>query len=168
MIQLPWSQVFGSWFGWFGSWDPWRKKLWLILGNIILICVFSYMCLYCGCGICLQCSQGAAKQAISMLMKPLADCSGLFVEKGACKIVRASQRGECRRRSWRGCDCGLIQELNTGHQKLFIPPSLKCTFCPPFPQGELFQGHSLERAVRCWDHQDGIHNWTYLGLFINV
>ena len=59
----------------FGS----RGSLWikflLILG-IILVCIFSCMCPYCCCGICLQCSQTTAKEATSMLEKLLADHSG--------------------------------------------------------------------------------------------
>lgn len=42
---------------WFISWGSWWKKLLIILGLLISVCVFSYMCLYCCCGICLQCSQ---------------------------------------------------------------------------------------------------------------
>lgn len=40
--------------------------------------------------------------------------------------------------------------------------SLECMFCPPFPQCELFQGHSLETVRCCWDHVDGICDWTKL------
>ena len=40
-------------------------------------------------------------------------------------------------------------------------PSLQYTFCPPFPQWELFQGQSLERVKCCWDHLDGICDWIY-------
>lgn len=52
-------------------------------GIIILICDFSYMCL-CWCTICLQYSQIATKGATSMLVKPLANCSGPVVEGGVC------------------------------------------------------------------------------------
>lgn len=37
---------------------------------------------------------------------------------------------------------------------------LKCTFCSPFPELGPFQGCSLERIVCCWDHLDGINDWT--------
>ena len=58
---------------WFGSWGFWWKNLLLILGIIILNCVFSCMCLYCCCDICLQSSQIATKRATSMPVKPLAE-----------------------------------------------------------------------------------------------
>ena len=44
-----------------------------------------------------------------------------------------------------------------------LPPlCLEWTVHPPFPQWELFQGHSLERAVCCWAHLGGILDWTQL------
>lgn len=56
------------------------KKLLLTLGIIILICVISCMCQRCCCGICLQYSQITTKLATSVIMTPLADCSGHIVE----------------------------------------------------------------------------------------
>ena len=42
----------------------------------IFICVFSCTCLYCYCGICLQCMQIAAKGVAAILVKLIADQSG--------------------------------------------------------------------------------------------
>ena len=42
------------------------------------------------------------------------------------------------------------------------PPSLECTFCPPFPQWKPFQGHNLKRVMCCWDHLDNMWDWTQL------
>lgn len=55
---------------WFGSWSSWWKNV-HILRTIILICNFSCICLYCCCGICLQCSQRATQGAASVLMDSL-------------------------------------------------------------------------------------------------
>lgn len=134
-------------------------KLLLILG-FILIYVFSCMCLYCCCGTHLQCSQIAAKQATSMLLKHLAMLSGHIVEEaGACKMVRASHEG------WSvggGNQEDVTTELDPGNWKLLILSlSLECTFCPPFPQWEVFQGQSWE-SMCCWDHLDRIRDWTPL------
>lgn len=49
------------------------------------------MCLYYCCGIYLQCSQTATKQATSILVKPLADQVGYTVEE-ACQIVKAGPK----------------------------------------------------------------------------
>lgn len=58
------------------------EKLFLILGIIILICVFSCMCLHFCSGLCVQCSQRATKGATSMLIRPFAECSGHIMEEG--------------------------------------------------------------------------------------
>lgn len=62
-----------------------RLGSWLLVEKIVtyfgnhLIYVFSCMCLYCCCSICLLCSQVAAKWATSMQVK-----SDLIVEEGEC------------------------------------------------------------------------------------
>lgn len=43
---------------------------------------------------------------------------------------------------------------------LSTPLSLVWMLCQLFPQQELFQGRSLERAMCCWDHLDWIHDCT--------
>lgn len=54
--------------------------------------------------------------------------------------------GRCWRRSSKGCDLGLTQELDSGSWRFLAPPpSLERALCPPFPLQELFQGHRLER-----------------------
>ena len=78
---------------WFRSWGFWWKKLLLISRIIILICVFSCMCLYCCCRICHQGSQIAVKQATSMLLKHLTDAQGTLWRRGICDIVRAGHQG---------------------------------------------------------------------------
>ena len=65
------------------------KKLSLTLEIIVLICVFSYMGLYCCCDICFHNSQTAAKQVPPMLVKSLTACSGPDAEEGSCEIVRS-------------------------------------------------------------------------------
>ena len=87
----------------------------------------------------------SAKQATSMLVKHLANLSGHIVEEaGACKMVRASHEG------WSVGGSNqedVITELDPGNWRLLtLYLSLECTFCPPFPQWEVFQGHSLEKA----------------------
>ena len=69
------------------------KKMLLIFGTIILLCVFSCMCLYCCYGVCFQCSQTATKPSTSMLVKPLADSPGHTEEERAHGIVRAPHEG---------------------------------------------------------------------------
>lgn len=76
-----------------GDWvNPWlrSKKLLLILAIIILICVFSYRCLYYCHGIWLWCSQITAKQATSTLVRPLADYSGHTVRERLREVVRVN------------------------------------------------------------------------------
>ena len=57
----------------------------------------------------------------------------------------------------------LTLELALANQR-FLPASwsLACTFYPPYPHWELFQGPSLERAVWCWDHLNSVPHWTQL------
>lgn len=47
-------------------------------GNHCLICIFSYLCLYCCCGN--QCHQIASKLGFT-LVKPLADSPGPIAEE---------------------------------------------------------------------------------------
>ena len=45
---------------------------------------------------------------------------------------------------------------------MFSPSPLSLEFSPhPSHSESHFQGHSLER-IMCWDHLDGIHEWTQL------
>lgn len=79
---------------WFRSQNSWWTKLLPMLGIIVLACIFSGMCLYCCCCICLQCSQIATKWVTSKLVKSLADShQGTLREQRVCEIVRAGQEG---------------------------------------------------------------------------
>ena len=108
----------------------------------IILIFFSCMCFYCCCGICLQCSQTAAKQATFMLVKLFLTSQGMS-RKGPCKIIRASQEG------WSvggGHQEDVTTDLDSGSWRLFTPPlSLECIFCSLLPQWEVDTGHSLER-----------------------
>lgn len=67
------------------------------------------------------------------------------------------------RSSLRGCDRWLTLELDPGNWKfLTFCPSLECTSCPRSHSHSRFQGHSLEKAICCWGHPDGICDWTQL------
>lgn len=113
---------------WFGSWGSWWKGL-------LLIYLFSCMCLYRCCSVCLPYSQIAAKWATSMLMESLLTAYSTLWERRAGEIARANLCG----RSLRGLDFPLTQELYLGNWRFLTPsPSLEGTFCPPFLQSEPF------------------------------
>ena len=78
-------------------------------------------------------------------------------------LIKGNDLPGCWRRSLRGCDLWLSCELTqaTGSSSL-SPLSLECTLFPLFPQWRPFQGHSVERESSCWDHLDGICDWTQL------
>ena len=100
-----------------------RKKL-LILGIIILICVFSRSHLYYCCGICLQCSQNAIKWNPSMLAKPFTDHSRHTVDRGCAWGCKGQELGlervERGRRSWGRHDPPwLTHKRDPGSQRLF-------------------------------------------------
>ena len=42
----------------------------------------------------------------------------------------------------------------------------ECMFCLPLLYEEPLQGCSLEKAMWCWDHPDGVHEWTQFKVFI--
>lgn len=69
--------------------------MFFILGTIILIYVFSCMCLCCFWGICLLCSQVVPTWTASMLMKHLnlAECSGLILEEGGGQVCKSWSYG---------------------------------------------------------------------------
>lgn len=78
------------------------ENLLLILGLLLLSSfffffrLFSCMCLYCCCGLCLQCSQLATKQATSPPMKPFTDHLRHLAEEVGVKhekILRDSHEG---------------------------------------------------------------------------
>ena len=139
---------------------------------IILTCVFSCMCLYWCCSICLQRNQIASRVATSMLMKPLANLSWhIVLEVGeACKIVRVSHKG------W-GVGRGHREEVTADWHASWTRASggslsptlfLECTFHPLFLSWEPLQGCNLER-VRCgWEHLDGVGDWTSLRLLYKL
>lgn len=70
----------------------------------------------------------------------------------------------CWRRSPRGCD-QLTCHLDLGHQRL-LNPSLPCPWNLPSASGShcgsQLQGRRLKRAMCCWDHLDGVQDWTVL------
>ena len=134
---------------WFRSW--WEKAL-LILGIIILICVFSYMYMYSSYRVCLHGSKMATKQAISMLMRTLADNLGHFLKR---EPVRS---GECWRRSLRRH----VPWAGPKWLEASTPsPVLGLCVLPAIP--------AVETGVKdtCWDHLDCICDWTQLSLRIN-
>ena len=88
------------------------------------VSVFSCMCLYCCCGICLPCRQVAIEGVTSMLMKPLADHSGhITEEEGMWNYKSWSQWdgifGEVVKRTWRPVD---PQWWDPGNWRLLTPP----------------------------------------------
>ena len=136
------------------------KKLLLILRIIIFICVFSCMCLYCCWGVYLQCSQRATNRATSMVLKLFADYLETLQKRGMYKIVRAGHQGwSIRRGYWEDLTSSWPASWTWAIDGcLPVPLSLECTFCPPFPHYELFQGCSLERVTYCWDNLDCAHD----------
>lgn len=80
--------------------------------------LFSLVCLYCYCGICLQGSQKATKGTISMLVKFPADWSGHIVKEGDVWDCKSWPWGlECWGRSSRRCHCLLTCELDPGQSE---------------------------------------------------
>lgn len=146
-----------SWVIWLLAWWTWwisgldHGLLWKIIsdfGIIILICIFSYMCL-CWCGICLQSSQRATKGATPMLVKPLADCSGPIVkEVCVCEIVKSQSWGvECWGRSSKRHNYQLTCELELDTQRLLTNPLLGMWVSLSFP---IPRGHSKDLVLRLW------------------
>lgn len=67
------------------------KKWSLILGIIILTCVFSCMCLQHGCGTCLQCGQTAVKKVTFMLVRSLLRVTA---DEAPHETIRATHEGQ--------------------------------------------------------------------------
>ena len=114
------------------------------------VSVFSCMCLYCCCGICLPCRQVAIEGITSMLMKPLADHSGHITEEEDMWDYKSWSQwggmfGEVVKKTWQPVD---PQWWDPGNRKLLIPPlfldvhSAHNSSC-----GSHFEGHCLERAM---------------------
>lgn len=72
------------------------------------------------------------------------------------------RKWKCRRRSSE--DVTACWPTSWTHAVRLLTPllCLECMFCPPFPQCELYQGHSLETVRCCWDYLDGICDWTHI------
>ena len=70
----------------------------------------------------------------------------------------------CWKRSSRGCHHQLTPwaglRLEEASSPLPGPWNVYSFHCPN--SGSYFQGHSLERVECCWDHLDGIRDWTPL------
>ena len=98
------------------------KNLLLILGIIILIDIFSCMCLYRCCGISLQCHQKAFQQGTSLQVKPLADCSGCTEEERRVRDCKSRSRG------WR-VGGGRLEELISGWESWV--PAVRGSSPPP-------------------------------------
>lgn len=129
---------------------------------MILICIFSYTCLYCCCA---SVSSNAARRvavwATSTLMKFLANCSGHIAEKGSMWSCKNQSWGmKCWKRSLKRQEHWLSPELHPSIQSSLPAPWCWNVVPPPFPQWEPFSKRSFER-IRCyWFCVDGISDWT--------
>lgn len=113
---------------WFGSWGSWWKGL-------LLIYLFSCMCLYHCCSVCLPYSQIAAKWTTSILMESLLTAYSTLWKKEGRWDCKSQSLGEVIERTWLPVDPRAVpRELTV----LTPSPSLECTFCPPFLQSEPF------------------------------
>ena len=99
-----------------------EKNCHFILGITILICVFSCMWLYCGCGICLQCSQTATKWDSCHTNKTLCWLLRHIMGEGDIQDYKSWSQGvEYWRRSLRRVDHWLTLELILDNHSLFTP-----------------------------------------------
>ena len=140
------------------------KKLLLVLGIIILICVFSCMCLHYSFVICPQCSQPATKWATCNLMKAFADCQDTLWKREACKIARVGHKG------WSvGAGHRVDHRLELGSQRLLtLSLVLEMYVLPTIPTLEAVSRMCCERVKCCWDHLAGTCDWIQLRLLYKV
>lgn len=139
------------------------EMLSLILRSIVY--VFSCVCLCCCHGICLQCGQTAANRILLQASE-----TGCWLLRNA---VEEPVLWYCE--SWSPSD-GMLGEVMKRIQSPVDPrcrpqqveaaPSLPWlwTVDPTYllcSQG-LPYGHHLEIVMWCWDHLDGLHDWTPL------
>ena len=103
------------------------------------VSVFSCMCLYCCCGLCLPCRQVAFEGVTSMVMKPLADHSGHITEEGSMWDYKSWWGWSV----WEGHNEDMMAGWPTevGPKQSKVPhssPVHGCTFCPSFQLWEPF------------------------------
>ena len=85
----------------------------------VFVCVFPCICLLSLW--CVPSVQPYSCQMSHLHAPPLLTIQGTLLKKGPYKIVKASHKGECWRKSLRGHDSWLTQGLDPDNWRLLIP-----------------------------------------------
>lgn len=132
---------------WFRSWGFWWKKSSVILGIIVLVCVFFSHVPVLWLRHLLPLHPDTNIGATSMLITPLAICLGHLWKRGSCEILRPGHEGRSLREMTVGGPVSWTPTIRS--PSLFPWPwNMHCTCLSHF-QKLSPQGHCLEIVMWC-------------------